>query len=136
MKGRKILITLFAMVSMLTMSMQTMASAINKTIYLEPNQLWSDRIDNPGVRTGNYSYVEVTCHSVYPESGTDNFTKMQVRISNMYSADVSSIYTIKEGDGANKIYLYEGYLNAKNIYYLFRGNSNSDAYALVTYMDK
>lgn len=136
MKGKKILITLFVMVSMLAMSMQAMASATYKTIYLEPNKLWSDRIDNPGVRTGNYSYVEVTCHSVYPESGSDNFSRMQVRIADMYSNDLSSIYTIKEGDGANKIYLLEGYLNTKNIYYEFRGNSNSDAYAVVTYMDK
>ena len=136
MKIKKRATILLAIISMFAISIPTMASGYLKTIYLLPNQVWTDRYDHTGVRTGSYSYVDVTCHSVYPESGRDTYSKMQVRLADTYGNDLSSIYTIKEATGANKVYLLEGYLNITNIYYEFRGNSSSDAYASVTYEDK
>ena len=136
MRRTKKLGSIFLIMMILALNIQAMASAYNVTVYLEPDQIWSDRIDHPGPRSGNYSYVEVTCHSVYPESGLDTYSKMQARVSNMYGQNISLPYTIKEGDGANQISILEGYLGTTNIYYEFRGNSRFSAYATVSYDDK
>ncbi|MCM1327741.1 MAG: hypothetical protein NC094_13705 [Bacteroidales bacterium] len=136
MKHKKLLATLLTIVSILAMNISVMASAGYITVHLWPNQEWTDRYDNPGTRTGNFSYVEVICHSVYPESGTDNYSRMQVRLADMYGNALSDTYTIKEGSQVNRISLWEGSLSIKDIYYQFRGNSREEAYALVSYTDK
>lgn len=133
---KKIIISFTVIFFMLVMSISVRASSTEKLIYLPSNQIWTDRTDNAGQRTGNYSYTEVRCHSVYPESGFDTFSKMQVRLSDMYHNIISNTYVLTEGSSFTKVYLLEGTLSVNDIYYEFRGNSNSSAYAVVTYKDK
>ena len=133
--SKKLLVSLVAILTMFAISSQTMASALYKTIYMYEDQIWTDRYDNPGIRSCDYSYVLVNCHTVYPESGLDMFSKIQVQITDLYGDAISSIQTISEGAGDTEVNLLEGYLSTPSIYYKFRGNSNASAYAMVSYKD-
>lgn len=53
-----------------------------------------------------------------------------------YHNIISNTYVLTEGTTYTKVYLLEGKLSVNDIYYEFRGNSNSSAYAVVTYKDK
>ena len=111
----------------------------NVVVYLPVNQIWSAAsLEN---RTGNYSYVQVGCDSVYPTSGTDNFTKIQARICRNNSGTLQllmnkSYIVLTEGAGLSKIYIKEGYLNTTTVHFQFRGNSSSAAEAVVDYYAK
>ena len=87
-------------------------------------------------RTKNYSYVSVNIQSVYPDSGTDTFTKCKVKL---YRADatntaISNEYTLTEGSGYKSVYIKDGYLNLSTVGLYFAGNNpNYGANILYSY---
>lgn len=114
----------------------TFAAVDDQLIYLDANQIWSDRYDTYDSRNNNYTYCTAACDSVYPESGTDNFSKIQARATNLYGSVIiaKSYYTLSEGAGDVKMY-YDSSLNQNwtTVMFQFRGNSSSAAYAVVDY---
>lgn len=107
--------------------------ATSRTIELPSNQVWTAKFSEP--RTGKYSQVSAKCDSVYPPSGSDNFTQIQCRVVNQSGTVISeqSFYRLTEGTPSTYITLKEGYLNLSVVYFQFRGNSSQPANAAVTY---
>ncbi len=107
--------------------------ATSRTIELPKDQVWTAKFSEP--RTGKYSQVSAECDSVYPLSGSDNFTRIHCRVVNQSGTVISaqSYYVLTEGMSSTYIPIKEGYLNLSVVYFQFRGNSNSPAYAAVSY---
>lgn len=87
-------------------------------------------------RTTKYGYVNVKANSVYP-TGTykkDNFTKCTTRLYHATSTGtaISDKYTLTEGGGYKKVYVYQGYLDQTTVNLCFGGN-NPDYAAYVNY---
>lgn len=108
-------------------------AASNQQISLPKNQAWMTA--GSETRTGNFSYARAGCDAVYPETGNDNFSKIQVRLKNSNGSVISkeSYTVLTEGNGTEKIYLKEGYMNTSSVTFQFRGNSSSSAKAIVDY---
>lgn len=111
-------------------------AATDVNLYIPAQQVWTAGLIE--ARTGNYSYVQVGCDSVYPLQGSDNFKKIQAQIRNPDQAVImSNSYAIlTEGNGLSKITIKEGYLSTRNVFFHFRGNSSEAAYAVVDYHAK
>lgn len=108
--------------------------AYNEVIYLPEGQKW---VSGYSVgRTGCFSYIKISCDSVYPLSGNDNFSRIQARILNSQGVKImdSDYEVLKEGDGYKNFYIKEGYLNEERVYIEFRGNSSPEAEAVVNYI--
>lgn len=115
------------------MSMSALA-ATNVVISLPKDQAWTSR--RSMTRTGNYSYVQASCDSVYPtDGGSDNFSKIQARIVDSSGTLIMTkdYVVLKEGDGYQDLDIKEGYQALSPVYIQFRGNSSSAAEAVVNY---
>lgn len=108
-------------------------AATRKNIYIPENQAWTSKMSDS--RAGNNGDVSATCHSVYPLSGTDNFSKIQCRSVSSEGVLIvqNEYYVLTEGKGAVLMELRNGYHNLSTVYFQFRGNTNKDAYAVVSY---
>lgn len=116
-------------------SMSLVTNAVDKKqISLPANMKWTAKYSTS--RNTSYSYSRARCHSVYPESGSDNFSRMRCRVVNSSGTVISaSSYTIlTEGASGNtRISLREGYLNLSTVYFQFCGNTKASAQAVVSY---
>lgn len=76
-------------------------------------------------RTGNYDYIEVAVHSVYPVGNydEDNYQKCKAAVFKNDGTRISDTKTIKEGTGYEKLTIYNGYLNLKKVNLGFAGNN-------------
>ena len=112
------------------MSMSALASTM---ISLPENQVWTSKAAIS--RTGSFSFVYAKCESVYPSSGSDNFTKIQTRLVNSSGKLImkKDYETLTEGKASSLLYIKEGYLADKTVYIQFRGNTNAAAEAVVDY---
>lgn len=110
--------------------------ATTSNYYLPAQQIWT--ASGVETRTGNYSYVQIGCDSVYPLEGADNFKKIQARIRNVDKAVImnGSYVVLTEGAGLTNVTIKEGYLGTSTVFFQFRGNSQEAAYAVVTYYAK
>lgn len=107
-------------------------SATNQTISLPKNKVWVDAGD--AIRSGNYSAVRARCHSVYPDSGTDDFTKIRCRVQNSSDTVISDTVILSEtASDYTSIEIREGYISASPVTFQFRGNTNAAANAVVSY---
>lgn len=134
MKNKKWLVNCILLVTLIIISSFSCIATTRQSIHIPSNQVWTTA--GSETRTGAYSYVYARNHSVYPNSGTDTFTTIQCKIENSSGTRVcsSNLYYLKETSNSNtKISLREGYLNTQTVYFKFRGNSNSSAYAIVSY---
>lgn len=103
----------------------------SSVIYLPKNQSLVP-IDG-GRRTCDYNFVKIKCVSVYPPSGEDNYTKIQIRVK-CGNISMNSWTPITEGADYTKVYMKDGYGNISKITYQLRGNNAKyDAYTVVTY---
>ncbi len=117
---------------MLSSSILSFAAEVN--IYIEPNQNWSSDSDNTDSRSGQYSTVYARNHAVRPLSGTDNFQTIQCQVTNGYDTKISNVYSLNEASSSNtSIQIKEGYLNCTFVGFEFKGNTNADAWAIVSY---
>ena len=57
---------------------------LEKSIYIDPNQIWSADYENIDSRTGSYSTVYARNHAVRPISGIDTFSTIQCQVTNGY----------------------------------------------------
>lgn len=132
-KVRSKLVTAVTVMAMCAMMAMSVGAASNVVVYLPANQLWSGSYSVS--RSGAYGYVSAECNSVYPLSGSDNFTQIQVTVvSNNNTTIMDGGYTVlKEGAGMYRLRIKDGYLNLKTVYFKFRGNSSSAANAVVSY---
>lgn len=130
-----------AVVMYLTLNtmLPVLARVEDQLILLDKNQIWSDRYDTYDSRDNNYSYCTAACDSVYPESGRDNFSKIQARATDPYGSVIinKEYYILNEGVGDVKMY-YDSSLdqNWTMVMFQFRGNSSASAYAVVDYDGK
>ena len=129
---KKVLPIIGTVVLMLSMSIMTHAVE-KKQISLPADMKWTTKYSVS--RTGQYSYVRARCHSVYPESGSDNYSRMRCRVVNSSGTVISeSTYIIlTEGASITQIGLKEGYLNLSTVYFQFSGNTVYPAQAIVSY---
>lgn len=137
MKGKikKILVVKMLLVFLFFMSeIISLAASGEVSIYISPNRVWTSQSDNTDSRSGAYSTVYARNHAVRPTSGTDNFAKLQTRVTNGYGTVISATYTLDEGaTSSTSIAIKEGYLDSKLVGFQFRGNSDKEAYAIVSY---
>lgn len=134
MNKKKRLTTVFVVMAMFCMMSMSVLAATNVVISLPKDQAWTTK--RSMTRTGNYSYVQASCDSVYPTDGsTDLFSKIQARIINSSGTLIMTkdYVSLKEGDGYQDLNIKEGYLADKTVYIQFRGNTNSAAEAVVNY---
>ena len=75
------------------------------------------------------------CDTVYPLRGTDNFSRIQVRLVNASGKLIMTkdYETLTEGETARLLYIDDGYLASKTVYIQFRGNTKAAAGAIVEY---
>lgn len=130
---KKKIITCITIIALVAINNIAVFAAANQQISLPANQVWTAKYTEG--RSRRYSYVLTCCDAVYPISGTDNFSRIQVRVLNGSGTVISeqSYTVIQEGAPTSKIPLKEGYLSALSIDFQFRGNSASAAKAVVDY---
>lgn len=127
------IMSLVAFVFVVCTIMSTSSLAARSIVSLPANQVWVYRTLT---RSGNYSYLNVNLHDVYPESGFDTYTRIQVQMTNTSNVNIAvgTPTVIYEGQGLYKYHLREGYVSTKTIRFQFRGNSSKPALADVTYL--
>lgn len=92
-------------------------------------------------RSGSDTFVTASVSSVYPDSGSDNFTRIQVglkRTPNQPSPDTminwGGYYVLYEGEGSTKVQILDQYLSTETVRICFRGNDpDYGANAVVSY---
>lgn len=130
----KNLVSAIVVAVMIVLTLVPSFAASYVTIHLASNQYWTKGYGES--HDPNYSLCGAMCHSVSPYSGSDNFHIMQCRVTNTYGDTISVLdsYSLSEGASSYlKIRIKEGYLNTNTVYFQFRGNSNSQAIAVVSY---
>lgn len=133
-KMRKMFANAFLLMMLCANGIVGFASSGEVSIYISPNQVWTSQSDNTDSRSGAYSTVYARNHAVRPTSGTDNFAKIQTRVTNGYGTVISDTYTLSESaTSSTSITIKEGYLASKLVGFQFRGNTNKEAYAIVSY---
>lgn len=129
-----------ALITVLTVALIAIPTfaAIDAQIYIDPNQVWSDGYDTSDTRSQNYDYCTAACKSVYPVSGLDTFSRIQVRVTDPYGLCImqKSYEVLKEGAGNQTLELDDNMLSCTSVRFQFRGNSSSEAYAVVDYDGK
>lgn len=122
------------LIATFVLSSSILSLAVSADVYIPANQAWTSDSDNTDSRSGNYSTVYARCHTVYPDSGTDSFSKIQVQVTNGYGVNVSNVYILSEtASSSTEIPIKEGYLGIRFVGFKFRGNSSSDANSSVSY---
>lgn len=131
-KKKRIITTIVAMAMFCMMSMSTLA-ATKVIVSLPENQVWT--AGAPISRSGSFSYLWAGCDSVYPTSGKDSFTKIQVRLVSASGESImkDDIETLTEGETSKLLYIKDGHLALKTVYIQFRGNTSAAAEAVVEY---
>lgn len=83
----------------------------------------------------NYGGGRALCESVYPKSGSDNYKYIRYRITEYYGMVITAkaYERVEEGKGYKTIEIKRAYDHYQHIYFQFSGNSNSSAYAIVSY---
>lgn len=133
-KRTKMLINVLVGMFLAVNSIIGLAASGEVQIYLYPNQAWTGDFENTDSRTGNYSTVYARNHAVHPESGTDNYTRIQARATNGYGLEITDTYVLDESASSyTELRIREGYLSTKLVGFEFRGNTAHDAYAIVSY---
>lgn len=127
------LITAVTVMAMCIMTAVPVGAASNVVVYLPQNQLWTGAYSTS--RSTAYSYVSAECNSVYPLSGSDNFTQIQVTVVSNNNTTIlkGEVATLTEGQGMKSLTIKDGYLDLRTVYFKFRGNSSSAANAVVSY---
>lgn len=129
-----LVINVSALALMLSSTIVCFAAVGETSIYIDSNQIWSADYDNTDSRSGNYSTVYARNHAVRPVSGIDTFSTIQCQVTNGYDTKISDIVSLKESNSGNTtISIKEGYLSCTLVGFEFRGNTSSDAYAIVSY---
>lgn len=110
------------------------ASVNNRLITLFADQKWTS--DYSVDRTGENGDVGAKCHSVYPISGIDDFSRIQYRVVNDSGTLIINDPYVVLYEGADT-YTYReiknGYMQLTEVNFQFRGNSDESAKAVVSY---
>lgn len=131
----KVVVTVLVLAVVLSVSFLPILAAANQVIYLPTNQYWTSGYGE--AHDTRYSYAGARCHSVYPFNDTDFFTSIQCSLRNTYDEIISTseTYTLYESSyGYSQIRIAEGYLDTSTVYFKFRGSSNYQAEAVVSYV--
>ncbi|MDC7300686.1 hypothetical protein [Agathobacter ruminis] len=122
-----------AMVLVFLMSATTvhaLPTSFRGTVYLKLDQKWIRTSTQE--RSGKRSFGRARTYAVYPaDNSKDTFEKMQTQLYNQEKGiPISSVYVLSELEGFRDIKVWEGYLDAKRVYFMVRGNKPKyDAYA-------
>lgn len=137
-KMKKVLITLTVLSLLVVNSVCCFASGIRETIYIYPNQVWDSADYHLSTRTLKYSYCNARNYSVYPtDGGFDTFSTIWVRVEDRYGRVISEVEDLVDYSfGDDQVDILQGFLDVEEIGFAFRGNSNSDACADVSYDGK
>ena len=109
---KMLVINVSALALMPSSSIMCFAAVGEKSIYIDPNQIWSADYENTDSRTGSYSTVYARNHAVRPISGIDTFSTIQCQVTNGYDYVISDVIPLKESNSSNtSISIKEGYLS-------------------------
>lgn len=110
-------------------------ASMREVIYIYANKAWDEADYHLTTRTMKYSDVYARNHAVYPTTGGfDTFSSIWVRVEDGYGMVISNETQLLESATADtSIPINEGYLDKSMIGFAFRGNSNNEAYADVSY---
>lgn len=109
-------------------------AASNVSVYLPASQVWTASLLDQ--RSGAYYDVMMNLDSVYPTgNATDNYQKIQARIRNSDGITImnGNYVVLNETENAQYIMIKNGYIKTETVFFQFRGNTNSAAYAVVDY---
>lgn len=133
---KKKIMAVMLVAGLMVMNYVSTFAVVHQEIYIPRDQTWMTA-PNSVVNDGNYSYVGAGCNAVYPISGADNFTRIQVRVRNINAISITEAsvgyVVLNEADEDQRVDLKEGYISNTPIYFQFRGNSSEPAYANVNY---
>lgn len=136
-KGSRLFTAIIVVVMVLISCLPAFATVLNKQIVLPANQLWTTGYgDNHDPR---YSTIGARCESVYTGTGFDWFTKVQYSADYLDGASWVTVTTapyavLNEGaTNFTPMSIREGYLDIEHVWFKFRGNIDSSAYAVVSY---
>ncbi len=119
---------------LITSSMICHAGTYEVPIYILPNQVWSGDYEHTDSHDPKNEYVYARNHTVYPESGKDNFSRIQVQVTNGFDLLISDVVILNEADSdMTSIRLYDRWSDTTFVGFEFRGNSDKEAYAIVSY---
>lgn len=112
-----------------------LAAQSNITVSLPANQVWSVGYGDRHI--SGHGYIGARCHTVFPESGFDTYTRIQYSAETLERVRVTKKEFERLTEGASNYTLMEllpEYVGRNmNIYFMFRGNSNASARAIVSY---
>lgn len=112
-----------------------LAAQSNITVFLPANQLWSVGYGDRHI--AQHEHIGARCHAVFPESGVDRYTTIQYGAETLERVRVTTkeFERITEGKSNYTLMeLFPQYVDRNmNIYFMFRGNSNASARAIVSY---
>ncbi len=117
---------IFSIAFVFTLIFTSHAFAARETISLPENQVWISKSDT---RSGSSSKVYSRLYAVYPtKGGSDNFTRVQVKVTSSTGVSMSNIITLYETSTSNtSISLKDGTLGNKKVKFQFRGNNPDHA---------
>lgn len=133
MNKKKGIITIITTMAMFCMMAMSALAATDVVVFLPENQVWTSGA--PVSKPGSSSCVWVSCDSVYPLSGTDNFSRIQTRLVDSSETLImkNNYVTLLEGSGYQRLDIQEQYLDLETVYIQFRGNTSLPAKAVVNY---
>lgn len=112
-----------------------LAAQSNIHVFLPANQAWSVGYGDKHV--AQHKHIGARCHTVYPETGLDTYTTMQYGAETLEHVRVTKkdFERLTEWDSSYTLMeLLPEYVGRNmNIYFMFRGNSNASARAIVSY---
>ena len=135
MKRCRMLLAVITVVVMITVTCMPVLAASNQLVSLAADQIWTKGYGE--AHDPAYLHCGAGCHSVYPYSNTDLYTKIQCKVTNTYNVTIAAAptYTLRESDTwYTPIPLMDGYLTTSTVYFHFRGNTSAQAQAIVSYV--
>ena len=133
MNKKKRITTIIVATAMFCMMAMSALADTKVVVFLPEDQVWTSSMSVP--RSGAYSFVWASCDSVYPLTGSDNFSRIQTRLVDSEEMRImeDGYVVLKEGGGYEKLNIMDEYLDLETVYIQFRGNTYLSAEAVVNY---
>ena len=131
--GEKLCTIVVVLVMLLMVSAPAYAASY-QVLHLEQGQIWTRGYGE--IHNTAYIRCGAMCHSVYPYTGSDSYSRIQCKVTNTYREVIvtAPYYVLHEGASSyTAMHLKDGYLNTSTVYFHFRSNSSEQAQAVVSY---
>lgn len=132
---KRSIITLVVALFLVTVTCIPAFAVSGEYVPIPANQVWTKGYGDS--HDANYNDAGALCSSVYPYSGVDLFSSIQCRLHDTMDNVISTkdYVVLKEGNGKfTQIEIKDGFIAVPTVYFKFRGNTSSQAQAIVSYV--